>query len=698
MKKKLIMGLGSILLLFAVGGAITVRNLESLTNNQKSVERALNEHHDYLWAVSNLLTIQAELYRYQAGYAGKLSDIKSSVDSLDNDVLHLMTGNPDESKKTSFKEVLFLLDSYKQKVSLILINEEREVRLKLEKEASELGDRLKERLLGLYAVSQAETDQLTPIMERIVSLSMMVTYLTLFFSGALAIVGSVWLTKGITGPVNRLIAGTSAISAGDFAKRVNITSGDELGVLSERFNQMAEAISTRDEEVKSTLEKLESTNEELQASYSQMKALTHDLEHAKNELEVEQRRLVESREYLQSVLEDSPDIIVTTDTEGNIVEFNKGAEEILRYTRKELIGTPAELLYQDEAERRDILKIVEEKGRATNYEARLKTKNGKVLDVSLTISLLRDGIGNVVGTVGISRDITEIKKKREELLSLNRKLQETTLALEAARADLEKKVEERTSELREANEKLIDSNIRIKEGDRLKSEFMANMSHELRTPLNAIIGFSEVLLDGIDGEISEVQEIDVTHIHDSGLHLLGIINDILDLCKIEAGKMDLVKEEVDLNAVVAGVASVAKTLIKGKDIILKTQIDEKLPTIIADGKKLKQIILNLLSNAAKFTEEGEIAIKVGPAEDGYFLISVTDTGIGIKEEDMPKLFEKFRQIDMSSTRNKGGTGLGLAITKKLVEMHGGTISLDSKVGAGTTFYVKLPLIYNVSNV
>jgi len=694
MKKKLIMGLGSILLLFAVGGAITVWNLESLTNNEKNVERALNEHHDYLWAVTNLLTAQAELYRYQAGYAGNAADLKSSVDNLNNDVSHLMTDTSDESQKASLKEVLSLLDEYKQKVSLTLINEELEVRLKLEKEASELGDRVKERLLGLYAVSQAETDQLTPIMERIVSLSKLVIYLTLFFSGTLAIAGSVWLIKGITDSVNRLIDGTNALSAGDFAQRIDITSDDELGVLSERFNQMAEAISKREQEVKGTMEELESTNEELRASYGQMEALTYDLEYAKNELEVEHRRLVESKEYLQSVLEDSPDVIVTTDTEGNIVEFNKGAEEILRYTRKELIGTPVELLYQDEVERREILKIVEEKGRATNYEARLKTRDGKILDVSLTISLLRDGIGNVVGTVGISRDITEIKKKREELLSLYKALQETTLALEAARADLEKKVEERTSELREANEKLIDSNIKIKEGDRLKSEFMANMSHELRTPLNAVIGFSEVLLDGIDGEISDVQKIDVTHIHDSGVHLLEIINDILDLSKIEAGKMELMREEVDLNAVIAGVAPVARTLIKGKDIIFMTQIDENLPTIIADSKRLKQIILNLLSNAAKFTEEGEIVIKAGPAEDGYFVISVRDTGIGIKGEDMPKVFEKFRQIDMSSTRNKGGTGLGMAITKRLVEMHGGTIALDSRVGAGTTFSVKLPLIYD----
>lgn len=658
---------------------MVVWNLESLTGNQNKVDMGFDRHHNYLSAISNLQTAQIELYRHQAGYHSDVSSLAGSVDTLDYYISHLIGQVSDTSQKAALKDTSALVDEYKHKVGLLLTYQDREIRVKLEKEASEAGNRIKEKLLGLYAISEAETSELSSVAARIIGLSKMVMYLTMIFSGTLATAGSLWLIKRITGSVNRLIDGTYAISAGDFAQRIEVTSDDELGVLSERFNQMAEAISRRDEELK--------------ASFRQMEALTHDLENAKNELEVEQRRLVESKEYLQNVLEDSPDVIITTDTEGNIVEFNKGAEDMLGYNSKEVIGTPAERLYQDEAERRNILKIIEEKGRVTNYETRLKTSDGDLLDVSLTISQLRDGLGNIIGTVGISRDITEIKKKREELLALNKKLQETTQALEVYRADLEKKVEERTKELREANEQLIDSNIKIKEADRLKSEFMANMSHELRTPLNAIIGFSELLLDGIDGEISDVQKIDVAHIHDSGVHLLGIINDILDLSKIEAGKMDLVMEEVDLAAVIPSVASVARTLIKGKDIKLTTQIDENLPTILADGKRLKQIILNLISNAAKFTEEGEIVIKVEPAEKRYLLISVRDTGIGIKEEDMPKVFEKFRQIDMSSTRNKGGTGLGMAITKKLVEMHGGSVWLTSRVGTGTTFFVKLPLNY-----
>lgn len=696
MKKKLIIGLGSILLVFTVGGMIVAWNLESLTKNREKVEDALELHHQYLSAISNLQTVQAELYKQQAGYGNNLSALASSVDSLDYYMSSIINAVSDPSRKTSLQEISSMLDEYRQKVSLLITYPNQEERTKLEKEAAKSGDRIRERLFNLYAVSEAETSGLSPITAKIIALSKLVIYLTMLFSGTLVIAGSVWLTRGITRPVNRLIDGTYAISAGDFSQRIEVISNDELGVLSQRFNQMAEAISRRDEEIQSTLEELETTNEELQASYSQMEAITEELQRSKNELEVEQRRLVEAKEYLQNVLEDSPDIIITTDTEGNVVEFNKGAEEILGYKRREVMGTPADRLYPDKAERQRILKVIEEKGRITNYETRLKTRDGREIDINLTLSQLRDGLGNIIGTVGISRDITEIKKKREELLSLNKKLQETALALEAARADLEKKVEERTKELREANEMLLESNKKIKEADRLKSEFMANMSHELRTPLNAIIGFSELLLDGIDGNINDVQRTDLTHILESGQHLLGIINDILDLSKIEAGRMELVKEEVDLSGIIGGVVSVAKTLIKGKDIKLTVQTEEGLPTITADGKKLKQIILNLISNAAKFTERGEISIKAGLTGGQNFLISVRDTGVGIREEDIPKVFEKFRQIDMSSTRNKGGTGLGMAITKRLVEMHGGTIWLESKVGVGTTFYVKLPIDYSVS--
>lgn len=355
MKKRMIIGLSFILLFFTIGGMVVVWNLESLTHNQKKVERALNEHHDYLSAISNLQTAQIELYRYQAGYEGGLSYLTSSVDSLDYYVSHIMADTSDGSQKASLMEISSLLDEYKQKVSLLLTYKEQDARGKLEKEAAELGDRVKERLLGLYAISQAETDQLGPVGARIVSLSKLVIYLTLFFSGTLAVIGSIWLIKGITGPVKKLIDGTYAISEGDFSHRIAVVSKDELGILSERFNQMAEAISRRDEEVQSTLEELESTNEELQASYNEMEALTEALEHAKNDLEVEHRRLVESKEYLQNVIEDSPDVIITTDTEGNIVEFNKGAEGMLKYKRTEVIGTPADHLYMDESERQNII-------------------------------------------------------------------------------------------------------------------------------------------------------------------------------------------------------------------------------------------------------------------------------------------------------------------------------------------------------
>ncbi len=232
----------------------------------------------------------------------------------------------------------------------------------------------------------------------------------------------------------------------------------------------------------------------------------------------------------------------------------------------------------------------------------------------------------------------------------------------------------------------------MREVDRLKSEFLANMSHELRTPLNSIIGFSRVILKGIDGPINEIQEQDLEAIHHSGQHLLDMINNILDLSKIEAGKMELNIEEIQLNDVLDSVISTARGLVKEKPIKLLTDVPEELPLVNADRTRVRQIMLNLLQNAAKFTDEGNITVHVDVKEEEKAVkISVVDTGIGISPEDQDKLFERFSQVDSSLTRKVGGSGLGLSITKLLVEMQGGEIDLSSEPGGGTTFWFTLPI-------
>ncbi len=231
---------------------------------------------------------------------------------------------------------------------------------------------------------------------------------------------------------------------------------------------------------------------------------------------------------------------------------------------------------------------------------------------------------------------------------------------------------------------------RLRELDQLKTQFLANMSHELRTPLNSIIGFSRVILKGIDGPITDLQRKDLTTIYNAGQHLLGLINDILDISKIEAGKMELDFEEVDLNQIIDGVLSTTKGLIKDKPVRLRKEVPEELPIIRADATRVRQILLNLLSNAAKFTEEGEICLTAVRTGD-EIMISVSDTGPGIPEEKLDRLFEAFYQVDSSMTRKVGGTGLGLAIARHFVEMHGGRISVRSTVGQGSTFSFTLPI-------
>ncbi|MGB7539352.1 MAG: GAF domain-containing protein [Anaerolineales bacterium] len=236
----------------------------------------------------------------------------------------------------------------------------------------------------------------------------------------------------------------------------------------------------------------------------------------------------------------------------------------------------------------------------------------------------------------------------------------------------------------------------MREADRLKTQFLANMSHELRTPLNSIIGFSRVILKGIDGPITDLQNQDLTAIHNAGQHLLGLINDILDISRIDAGKMELAFEEVDMRNLIQSVAASALGLIKDKPIRLSQFIPDDLPLARADPIRTRQVLLNLLSNASKFTESGSIVVeaKLQTSPDDYpeIVVSVSDTGSGIPSEHFPKLFTEFSQVDASPTRRTGGTGLGLSICKRLIEMHGGRIWVDSILGKGSTFYFTLPAL------
>lgn len=231
---------------------------------------------------------------------------------------------------------------------------------------------------------------------------------------------------------------------------------------------------------------------------------------------------------------------------------------------------------------------------------------------------------------------------------------------------------------------------KLREVDKLKTQFLANMSHELRTPLNSIIGFSRVIMKGLDGPLTQVQETDLDAIHQSGKHLLALINNILDLAKIEAGKMELYFEPVDLNRLLGGIISTAIGLVKDKPIKIVTDIPDSLPPIEADISRLRQVFLNLISNAAKFTHQGSIIIKAS-SDDGYIYVSVTDTGIGIAGEHLNGIFDEFTQLDPSTTREAGGTGLGLPITRKFVELHHGQILVESEPGRGSSFTVIFPL-------
>jgi len=275
-------------------------------------------------------------------------------------------------------------------------------------------------------------------------------------------------------------------------------------------------------------------------------------------------------------------------------------------------------------------------------------------------------------------------KTGDEIEELATEINHMVEKIKQSYSEMEKRVAERTEDLKRSYKEMEDVN-------RLKSEFLANMSHELRTPLNSILGFSEMLYEGMCGELTTKQTEYAENIHKSGTHLLALINDILDISKIEAGKMELKPEEFSVPASIKETQAIIYPMAFKKKISIEVNIADNISTIVADKRMFEQIMYNLMSNAVKFTGEGG-CIKVNAVSNDYYLqVSVVDNGIGIKGEDRNIIFKEFKQLDSSLSRKHEGTGLGLALTKRYVEMQGGSISVESEYGKGSNFTFRLPV-------
>ncbi len=312
-------------------------------------------------------------------------------------------------------------------------------------------------------------------------------------------------------------------------------------------------------------------------------------------------------------------------------------------------------------------------------------KAGERFPMEISVSELRVGERRLF--TAIIRDATQRKETEREIRSLNQHLQE-------AKVHLENRVQERTLKLQEANSEISAARDDAEAANRAKSAFLAQMSHELRTPLNAIIGYGELLIEEAEESHNESLIEDLQKIIDAGKHLLTLINDILDLSKIDAGKMELHLETFALQPLIESVVTSIDPLVKKNSNTLTLHCDPELGEITADHTRVRQVLLNLLSNACKFTEQGKIDLTVQRVEDGgdeRVKFELRDTGIGMTPEQVEKLFQTFTQADSSTTRKYGGTGLGLSISRKICELMGGSIDVESTHGAGSTFTVLLPV-------
>ncbi len=416
-----------------------------------------------------------------------------------------------------------------------------------------------------------------------------------------------------------------------------------------------------------------------------------DLKRALTELEVQfnrsrvaEHRSRQERDRLNVMLENVSDPILVTDDASNIILMNPEADRLFVLPAD---GDPesaySRMVQANDTKFTSLISdfLLQTKRRRVERIDLVDPDTGTLLPAEVHSSKIVNARGETTAMVSVLHDLTQFVEN-----------QRLATALSQLNEQLEDRIKRATLELEQRNRQLEWQSAELEKASRLKSEFLAAMSHELRTPLNVIIGYSSLMRERIYGELSDAQDETLQKVYSTSQHLLALINDVLDLSKIEAGKMPLHVEDVDLVNLIGELSETVMPMVRKKQLDYRTTFDEKLPRIQSDRTKLKQILLNLLSNAIKFTSEGNVTVDTRLIEASQRVqITVADTGIGIRPEYLDVIFDDFRQLDQSHTREYGGTGLGLSITKNLLGLLGGVITVESRFGDGSRFTVELPI-------
>ena len=480
----------------------------------------------------------------------------------------------------------------------------------------------------------------------------------------MALIASLFLARRVVRPVRILREGVERIGTGDLSYQLDLKTGDEIEVLADEFNKMT----SRLRESYANLEhKVEDRTRELTESLAQQTATSEIL-----------GIIASSPTNLQPVLDALAESAARL-CEANSAQIYRADGNFLRLAAfhgtlpaaEEIPIVRSSVAGRVFLDRRPI--HIDDLAAAvqTEFPAAKEAQERFGHRTLLATPLLREGIA--LGIIGIRR--TEMRPFTDKQTALLKTFaDQAVIAIENVR--LFQELEEKNAQLETASKH--------------KSQFLANVSHELRTPLNSIIGFTRIVLRRSEGKIDVLQKENLQKVLISAEHLLNLINGLLDLAKIEAGRMEIYAETFKLEEVVRIATATVEPMLRNGNVRLVTEIAADLPLIKTDRDKLKQVVLNLLSNSAKFTEKGEIKVAAWTV-NGWMKLAVSDTGIGMNQEAINYIFEEFRQVDMSTTRKYGGTGLGLAIVKRLTNLLGGDIAVESEEGKGTMFTVTLPI-------